>query len=84
MTDIPNTTREVTDNGIVYRQAVGDTAVEFTLYQPAKARCAMITAELDHPAGTSTIHIELGPELWRWLADDAVDLADGLERSPRT
>lgn len=84
MTDIPNTTREVTEDGIVYRQTIGDTAAELTLYRPDDAGFAVITAELDQPAGTSTIHIELGPELWRWLADDAVDLADGLERAPRT
>lgn len=81
MTDTPNTTRTETDDGIVYRQTIGDTPVELTLYRPVDAGFAVITAELAHPAGTATIHIELGPELWRWLADDAMDLADGLERT---
>lgn len=80
MTDIPNTTRAVTEDGIVYRQTIGDTAIELTLYQPDDAGFAVVTAELDHHAGTGTIHIEFGSEMLRWLGDDAVDMADRLER----
>lgn len=83
MTDIPNTTRDVTDGGVVYRQTIGDTAVEFTLYKPDDAGFAVITAELGHPAGTATVHIELAADLLRHFADDGIDLADELERPAR-
>jgi hypothetical protein len=87
VTDIPHTTREdrrTEGDGIVYRQAIGDTAAEFTLYKPDDAGFAVITAELDHPAGTATVHIELSADLLRHLADDGIDLADELERPART